>query len=692
MPDPNPAPAPLFAAFAASSYAEWLETTLASLQGAPFEKLISQTAETIALNPLYFAADTAGLPFLDTLPGEPPYLRGTHAEPRPWLIAQEVGYATPAEVNAALRSDLARGQTAVNLLLDIPSRLGQDPDEADPAQVGRGGMSLATVQDLAAALDGIDLTTTPLFVRAGTAVLPVLTLLAAHAAQSGQDIAQVSGSLEADPLGELARRGRIPLALDQAYDEAAAAARYLAERGARLRVFMFHGYPYHESGGSAVEELAAVLATAVDALRACGARGIDVNTAAGQMSFAFAIGGNLFMEVAKLRAARLLWSQIVAAFGGDTDACKMVIHGRTARFNKTQTDPYVNMLRGTTEAFAAAVGGVDSLHVSPFDEPLRAPDAFSRRIARNAQIILQDEAGLSRLVDPAGGAYFVEWLTDQVAQKAWALFQEIEALGGMAAALEAGFIQERIAGTAMQRARNLARRKDVLVGTNMYANVGETPLAESTADAAAVAQRIAAFRDWKQAAGAAAEMSHAAAMPGVAALVKAAPRATIGAIVRAIRPDARATAVPPLAVHRAAEPFEQLRAAVNPASPPRIFLAAMGPLRQHKARADFTRGFFEVGGFDLIYPDGFDTPEAAADAALASGATAVVICSTDDTYPDIVPPLVARFKAARPDGVVILAGYPKDQIEAHRAAGVDEFIYLGADCLALNRWLQAQLL
>ncbi len=678
---------PLFADFPSASYAEWLAAAEASLKGKPFAKLVSHTYEGITLHPIYQAKDIVDLPHLGSLPGQFPYLRGTSAAgywQQPWLIAQEMAYPTPAEFNAALKHDLARGQTAVNLIPDRPSREGANPD----ARAGQGGLSLSTVADFATALDGVNLAETPIFIRCGSGALPLGALLLAYGRQSGTDLAALRGSLEADPLGELARRGTLPLPLDEAFDELALLVQGLTTLAPNLDAITLHGYPYANGGASAVQELAFVLTTAVATMRALQERDLDVEAIAGSMQVAFSIGRDFFMEIARLRAARLLWAQVVLAFGGGEAAQKLVLHGRTLRYNKTLTDAYVNMLRGTTEAFAAAVGGVDSLHVAPFDEEAGPPDAFSRRIARNVQVILQEEANLTRLVDPVGGSWYVEWLTDQVAQRAWALFQEVERQGGMIAALQSGWVQEQVAETAAARAQNLATRKDVLVGTNLYANP-EEDLGLTIDD-----WRLT-IDDLRQPTHKSQFTSHNSQFPIsnlhslIAFAETGAPISQLTAVLRADYSTKDDSTISPIPQQRAAAPFERLRAVANAAATrPRIFLANMGPLRQHKARADFARDFFTVGGFEVVYPAGFEGVGTAVAAALADGAKAVVICSTDETYPDIVPPLVQQLKAARPDMVVILAGYPKEHVASFKAAGVDEFIYLGADCLATNQWLQ----
>ncbi|WP_374685870.1 methylmalonyl-CoA mutase family protein [Promineifilum sp.] len=718
---------------------EWRAAAVESLGGKPFEKLVTPSYEGIPIQPMYRREDAEEFTAAHTLPGQAPYVRGSRAAgylAQPWAIAQELPYGSPAAFNRALRSDLEHGQTAVNLLLDGPTRAGKDPDAARLGEVGRGGVSLATVEDVAAALKGVDLSATPLFVRAGTVALPLLALLAAHLRRAGRPVADLHGCLEDDPLGALAHEGTLPLSLPRAYDEMAQLTRWADEYAPRLGTIAVHTYPYHNAGGNAVQELAFGLATAVAYVRALAERGVDIAVAARHVRFDFAVGGHFFMEVAKLRAVRLLWAQAAAAFGGDEEAQRLHLHARTARRNKTTTDPYVNLLRVTTEALAAAVGGVDSLHVAPFDEPLRPPDEFSRRIARNVQVILQEEAHLTEVIDPAGGAYAVEALTEALAREAWALFQEVERRGGMAAALQSGFVQAAVAAVAEKRAANLAKRRDVLAGTNQYANATETPLPADATDYEALyrerAAQMAHYRTHDDD-----PTVHQIALERLSQMLSAAPEemvetaiaaaeagATLSEITRTlrVRDEARPTIVP-LPLGRASEPFEALRArALSPTlsqgaresdplilrerdgaresdplalrerdgergKPPRLFLANLGPPRQHKARADFTQGFFEVGGFQVLTNNGFKTPAEAAAAALDSGAPAVVICSTDETYPELAPPLVAAIKAESPETVVLLAGRPAEQLDALRAAGIDEFIYLGADVVAVNNWL-----
>ncbi|NDJ60180.1 MAG: methylmalonyl-CoA mutase [Chloroflexi bacterium] len=704
---------PLFADFPAVDEATWRQAAETTLKGAPFEKkLITRTYEGIDLQPIYSQAAAASLSPPHTLPGSRPYVRGAQADGyllTRWEIAQELAYSTPETFNQALRFDMEHGQNAVNLLLDGPTRAGLDPDQAEPGRVGHGGVSLASVDDMAAALKGINLEQTPIFIRVGTVALPLTALLVAHQRRQGKSTAKLRGWIENDPLGVIAHQGTLPLSLAKAYDEMAQLTAWAVAHAPQLATIGVHGYPYHNSGANTVQELAFTLATGVEYVRALLERGLTLDVIAARIRFGYALGSNFFMEIAKLRAARQLWAQIMAAFGGDANAQKLAIHTRTAVWNKTALDPYVNMLRGTTEALAGAIGGCASMHVAPFDEVVRPPDEFSRRIARNVQIILQEECNLTRLIDPAGGSWYLEALTDQLARAAWTLFQEIERQGGMFKALEAGFPQTQIAEVAEKRASNLAMRRDVIVGTNMYPNLDEVQLDDRATDYDAIyrqrADQMTYHRTHDED-----HVAHTATLDKLSQMLSATPEtmvetaieaaragATLNEIAKTLRiSDAAPPTITPVQLQRAAQPFEDLRRAAADYTAqyghrPQIFMANMGPIPQHKARADFTIGFYEVGGFELIRNDGFATPEAAAHAALESGARAVVICSTDDTYPELVPPLVQQIKGDKPDTIVVLAGYPADQVEAHQAAGIDDFIHIRANCYAMNYKLQQQL-
>ena len=701
----------LLAEFPPVSYDQWHKLVETELKGAPFDKkMFTATSEGITLKPIYRSDDTADLPHINSLPGFAPFVRGATASGyvhEPWAVSQEITCASASEFNNAARNSISRGLNALNMVLDHATRNGHDPDWARPEDVGCAGLSIATLGDLDRALEGVDLEKTSLFVRSGASALPFAALLLALAKKRGKSPAQLRGCIEMDPLGVLAHEGRLPQSFDGAYREMATLTRWASVNAPKLQTVCVHSRAWHESGGSAVQELAFTLATGVEYLRQLARAGLDADAAAPRIRFAVTVGMNFFMEIAKLRALRMLWSRAVEAVGGNDAARKTSLHVRTARWDKTVVDPYNNLLRSTVEAFAGVLGGCDSMQVGAFDEVLREPDDFSLRIARNTQLVLQKECSLDHVIDPAGGSWYVESTTAELATRAWALFQEVEKLGGMEAALRAGFPQKTVAATAADRLKAVARRRDSIVGVNQYANPKEKPLEVPAVDATAFhkrrAQQIASHRTSLDDAENQIVLDRLAAIIGPKGVKGAgsfescveavSAGATLGEITRAIRIlDSPSAPITPVCLTRAATPIEALRAAMNrQAEPAKVFLCNMGSLKEHKARADFSRGFFGVGGFEVISPAGFKTPGDAVAAFLESNAKVAVICSTDDNYPTLVPAISAGIRARKPDTVIVLAGFPQDQIEAHKASGVNEFIHIRADALDVLTKIQKQL-
>jgi methylmalonyl-CoA mutase len=375
----------------------------------------------------------------------------------------------------------------------------------------------------------------------------------------------------------------------------------------------------------------------------------------------------------------------------------MRLHSRISKRVLTQCDPYVNLIRNTVALFAAGIGGADAITSVPFDTVGGLPDDFSRRIARNTGLILQEETHLHRVIDPAGGSWYLDWLTKQIAEKAWRLFQEIERRGGMLQALFSGWVTQQIDSAFAPRARNIARRKEGITGVSEFPDVGEERIVHPPPDLAALrsaaAERIA---NVKQRAGGVSPLSTASATPQGAyaprspGMVEAAERgASIGQLAHALGFHMDATVIPPLAPHMFAEPFEELRDASDTwhafhGKRPRVFLANLGPIAHHTARATYAKNFFEAGGFKVLGNDGFKNPEAAANAFVQSGATVAVICSSDKLYPELVPQAAPKLKAAGARSVV-LAGNPAANEAAWRAAGVDRFIFIKCDVLATLR-------
>ena len=680
---------------------EWKAACEALLKGAPFEKkMFTKTYEGITFDPMYTRKHTEEILPKSVMPGMGDYLRGVDAAGyigRPWGIAQACDETLPSENNELLRHENDKGSTIYHIVLDTASRAGVDARQAE--KVGDLGTSVTTVEDMHTMLAGLDLAKFPLYIYAGANAVPLLSLVAAARRAAGEDVGKLHGIIGADPIGAFVTDGKLPASLDAHYDSLAAAARWATAHAPRVRTVFVRSDVYSSGGANDVQEVAACLATAAAYLRALCERGLTIDEAAGQIAFGFSMGANFFLQIAKLRAVRPIWAQIVKAFGGSAESQKMHIHARPALFFKTIYDPYVNMLRNTTEIFSGVVGGIDSFESAPFDEPIRKGDEFSRRIARNIQIMLQEEFGLLQPIDPAGGSWAVETLTRQMKEKIWAQFQEIEKQGGIVAALRSGSVQEGIAKVLESRFKSADLRKDRIVGNNMYPNMTETLLDPRPEDTAALKEQrtkdieaylsdidmvhrdeaLAAFK-----ADGTLEHGIEAALAG----------ATIAELMAAVTEGKGAEQIAAIAPHRWSERFETLRRRTEDYKAEKndnvkIFLANMGPIPQHKARADFTTGFLQVGAFEVLTNDGFKTVEEAADAARASGADAVVICSTDATYPEIVPALAPKLHEVLPNARVFLAGAaPKDLLETYKEAGIDEYISVRANCYEVLESLQ----
>lgn len=664
----------LFAEFKPSTYEEWKEESVKLLKGAPFDKkMYSKTPEGIVLKPIYNKEDVN---FEVSLPGYDDYVRGVSAEGNkgsPWKIDQQIYASTPREFNKLALDALNKGQTALEIRLDCPSSRGVDADESEAGRVGKCGLSVSVKKDFDEALKGIETDCVEINISTASRAAGVAAIL--YASQKGK---KLSGGIRFDPIGILAERGKLDRKLECAFDEMFALASYNAKNMPSFGAIGVDAMPYSSAGASAVEELGAAMATAAAYLREMLARGMSIDETAPLVRFRLSLDSNFFMTVAKLRAARVLWAKIVEAFGGSEESRKIRVNAKTSVYNKTVYDPYVNMLRTATEAFSGVIGGCDSMTVSPFDEIMRKPDEFSTRIARNQQIILQEECNLADVIDPAGGSYFVETLTKELAGKAWEFFVKIEAAGGIVKALESGMVQDAVAATAAGKKKLIDTRRSSVVGTNNYANLGEKLLEKPACECEKIFKERAAEVSAAKS-GAKVDLGSAKGAGAIEKLVGAACEgAGISALSKALCHCGSAeTSVKPLEIRRAVEHFEALRKASadfkeKTGSGPKIFLATMGPLVQHKIRADFIRGFFQVGGFDVIYPNGFQTPEDAAKAFAESGAKYAVICSTDDTYPELVPPVAKAIKAAKAGSVVLLAGIPNPDFEqSYKDAGLD---------------------
>ncbi|HPI24866.1 MAG TPA: methylmalonyl-CoA mutase family protein [Candidatus Cloacimonadota bacterium] len=600
--------------FPSPSVEEWKKTVIESLKGADYDKVMhSKTYEGITLEPIYRYENIKDLPFTGAMPGAAPFHRGNDPQRKlmeGWKVAQAHSNPDPKALNKELLEALSRGLSMVNLHL-------KHSDRTD-------GVSINNVEDFTIILHGIDLKAAPLFIQTDLGDPDIFAMLEEYCSKNGIELKALEGAIGCDPTGEFARKGATAMPLDDLWQKVLGNLQTRAQKAPKMPAMIIDGTVYEAAGASATQELAYVLATAIGYIHGLTASGMEIDIIAPLMAVKLSLGSNFFMEIAKVRAFRLLWAEMIKAWGGNTESQKVWIHGKTATFNKSTYDLYVNMLRTTTEAFSGVIGGVDSLEVDRFDTLVNAPGEFASRIARNQQLILAEEAHFTKVLDPAGGCYYIESLTQQLADKAWNLMQEIDSEGGMVRCLISGKIHEQLAVSAKARIDAAHTRKDVFVGVNMYANPADTAL--QIREAGDQSENVAV------------------------------------SLSKGALPKTRAVAR-----------LEALRASISE-SKEKIFLITMGSIAEYKARADFASGFFAVGGFDVISGSGYSEIDEAVAAARASGAKAFCICSTDENYENLVAPLCEKLGK-----YMILAGYPKDKTEEYSRLGIDLYIHIRAN-------------
>ena len=661
-------PAVTFDEFEIPSYEEWKEAVVALLKGKPFEKsMFTKTYEGITLNPIYRMEDLEGLTHNKTYPGMESNLRGANASGyiyKPWTIAQECDAKTPSEANEMVKYELLKGSTAASVVLDTATRKGYDVDTANKEEIADIGVSLSTLSDVNKLLDDVDLEKFEFFFYAGFSIIALLSAVAVVCEQKKLSLKKLHGAITADPIGELALDGKLTRPLDEYYDEMAHSICWAEKFAPELKTVVVNTDVYHNGGANNIQEVAYAMNEAVTYMKSMERRGIDVNTFCRHLRFHFSIGANFFMEIAKLRSVKMIWAQIVKNCGGDDIAQKINIYVSTSSFCQTVYDPYVNLLRAATQSFSAVVGGMDGMFVKPFDHCIRPSDEFSRRIARNIQIMEQHEFNFIQPIDPAGGSWYLEPLTEEFTQKAWAKFQEIEAHGGLIKALENNTVQIAINEVLQARFKNLATRKDRAVGNNMYPNMTEKLLEVPEIDFdKIIADRKMALkvnvkvrdndyvklllseigkRDFSE---------HGSLINTGLQTIKAG--ATLGEIFSALTGEATGEVIEAILPHRWTERYEQLRHRTEKylektGENVNIFLANMGPIPQHKARADFVTSFMQVAAFNVLTNNGFPTVEEAVQAAVDSNADVAIVCSTDATYPELAPAVTSGYNAIKP--------------------------------------------
>ncbi len=670
-------------AFAPVAYGEWHARVEQELGGGAFDALVSRSLDGLAIEPLYAPGHPPPPAHLPAYPGLSPHVRGLtplgHVRDG-FLVGQEHEHPALDACNGELRDDLAHG-VALSWM-----RLGP----AQGTRVWSGG-------DMARLFDGIDLGSAPVVLDAAADALPVAATFLAVAERRRIAPDRLQGGLGADPLGVLARTGSLPAGVHAAFREMADLAAFAAEGLPNMRAVLVDTGAYHRTGATAAQEVGAAAATGIEYVRCLLDAGFTVDDAARQVLFAFEVAGDFFVQVGKLRAARLVWSKVVAALGGSDEAAAAPIHARTSGRTKTTRAPWVNAVRATAETLAAIVGGADSVATSRIDEAVGPSDALTLRLARDTQLILRDEAHAHRVVDPAGGSDYVEALTDRIARDAWEQMRLIERDGGMTRSLLRGRFAARVVESRAARNDAVRHRRAPIVGVSVFADPAESrlerriPLAGDVLeglgrnlvdlDTARLREELVALLEASEAvAGAKGSLTRAA-------MAAAGAGADLHAIALALRRGRPSVHCEPLPGMRDAAEWETLRNASDAFSGarhrrPRAFIASFGELGEHKARTDWVAGIFSAGGIDPLTSEGYADVDAAVAAFEAAGAEMAVLSAPDARYAELAPALAERLKdeGAR---MVVVAGRPGAAEDELFAAGVDAFLYEGCDVLAV---------
>ncbi len=610
----------LFSEFAPVSTEEWMAKITADLKGVPFEKkLVWKTGEGFNVNPFYRAEDIEGLKTTESLPGEFPYVRGTKVN-NDWKVRQEIKVTDFKAANEKALDILDKGVTSLGFFMK-----GGDVNAENIATLLNGICPQCVELNFSTCLCKAEL---------------LIGILADYFKQRGVDVEKCQGSVNYDPFKK-------PLLKGKEAGDWGETAKAVLKAGAALpgyRVLSVNACYFNNAGAYIAQELGYALAWGNELMAKLTEAGCDATEVAKKIKFNFGISSNYFMEIAKFRAARWLWAEIVKAYNPACDcACKMHVHAQTSKWNMTVYDAYVNMLRSQTETMSAAIAGVDSITVRPFDEAYATPDDFSERIARNQQLLLKEECHFDKVVDPSAGSYYVEVLTNSLADVAWKLFLEVEDKGGFGTEVAAGEIQKAVNASNEARRKAVATRREILLGSNQYPNFNEV-------------------------AGDKIKESEACCCGG--------------------GHDCGEATVTPLDFSRGASEFEALRMATEKSGKtPKVFMLTIGNLAMRLARSQFSSNFFACAGYKIIDNLGFDTVEEGVDAGVKAGADIIVLCSSDDEYATFAP---AAYKALAGRAQFVVAGAPAC-MEELKAQGIDQFIHVKSNVLETLQAFNAKL-
>ena len=677
---------------------EWRDLAEAELRGRPLADLNWKTLEGIEVQPVYTADDVEGLGHLGSIPGASPYTRGVKATMyagRPWTIRQYAGFSTAEESNAFYRQALANGQQGVSVAFDLATHRGYDSDHARvEGDVGKAGVAIDSIEDMKILFDGIPLDKVSVSMTMNGAVIPILANFIVAGEEQGHDRALLSGTIQNDILKEFMVRNTYVYPPEPSMRIIADIIEYTSNEMPKFNSISISGYHMQEAGANLVQELAFTLADGREYVRAAIERGMDVDKFAGRLSFFFAIGMNFFMEAAKLRAARLLWSRIMAEFNPKNPKSSMLrTHCQTSGVSLQEQDPYNNVVRTAYEAMSAVLGGTQSLHTNALDEAIALPTEFSSRIARNTQLILQEETGVTNVVDPLAGSYYVEKLTHDLAEAAWAIIEEVEEMGGMTKAVASGMPKLRIEEAAATRQANIDRGTEVIVGVNKYRREKEDAIDILDIDHAAVRasqiarlEKVRSERDAAACETALAELSRRAAEGGnllEAAVEAARARATVGEISMAMekvfgrhRAEVKTLAGVYGAAYEGDEGFAAIQKSVEDFAEaegrrPRMLVVKMGQDGHDRGAKVIATAFADIG-FDVDVGPLFQTPSEAAQDAIDNDVHVIGISSQAAGHKTLAPQLVSALNDAGAGEILVICGgvIPQQDYEFLYGAGV----------------------
>ncbi len=692
--------------FELHTYEEWKKAAEKALKGADFNKsMFTLTYEGITLKPIYNKEDIDQIESIrNSFPGLYPFNR--HSEmagyiKREWEIAQNIPYSIPEIFNKSIKNDLANGQNSIKIYLDKACVMYEDFENSD---LSNYDLIVNDITDFAETFKDLDLYKYPINIYAGIASLPAFTGFFAFLKKSNYEISKLSGSINFDIFSDLILEGNLKFDINNFLDQIALITKWTEVNAPNFQTIYIDSSVFHNAGANSAQELAISISAGVFFLNAMIERGLNAEEISKRISFNYSIGTNFFMELAKLRAARILWAKVLTEYGIDSSNISINIKTETSLRDSTFYDPYVNMLRATSETFTAIVGGTNSHTVRNFDELHCIPNDFSRRVARNIQNVLKFESHLTDTIDPAGGSYYIESLTYELAKLAWEKFTVIENKGGILEVLKSGELQDEINDIANQRLKNVSSRKDTILGSNKYPNLKDKLIThELPFDSDDIDNEIEKFdsrlenRNFDKIDELLNQFENNFDYKNIGlidTIIEAhLEGASLSEVFNSIPMEINETKIAPLIIRRTAEPFEQLRVNAEKykiinETYPKLNFVCFGKLKEYKGRADFSSDFFLVGGFEnRIIDNNFNAKEALAKID-SSKEDIYVICSTDDIYSQVVPEFASELRKMNDKNFIILAGYPKDKVEEYQNAGVDMFIHIKSNIVETLSKLQ----